>query len=88
MPRHELVLRDAVQEDVHDRPLRRDLGPAAIGLRFRQRDGGGAAEVNLEAPFSTKTRLQTTSPGLQTPFSVPPPRRKYMGGWRSLTAPL
>ena len=34
-----------------------------------------------------KTRLQTISPGLLTPLSVPPPRRKYIGGWRSLTAP-
>ena len=37
-------------------------------------------------PPSLKTRLQTTGPGLQTPFRVPPPRRKYMGGWRSLRA--
>ena len=29
-------------------------------------------------------RLQTISPGLLTPFIVPPPRRKYIGGWRSL----
>ena len=35
---------------------------------------------------STNTRLQTTAPGLQTPFSVPPPSRKYIGAWRSLTA--
>ena len=33
------------------------------------------------------TRLQTISPGLLTPLIVPPPRPKYIGGWRSLTAP-
>ena len=27
----------------------------------------------LRMPFSTNTRLHTNSPGLQTPFSVPPP---------------
>jgi len=32
-------------------------------------------------------RLQTTSPGLQTPFNVPPPNGKNMPGWRSLVAP-
>ena len=35
-----------------------------------------------------KMRLQTMWPGLQMPLMVPPPRRKYMGGWRSLVAPF
>ena len=35
----------------------------------------------------TKTRLHTISPGRLTPLIVPPPSRKYIGGWRSLTAP-
>ena len=38
-------------------------------------------------PSMTNTRLQTTCPGLETPVTVPPPRRKYMGGWRWLVAP-
>jgi hypothetical protein len=85
---HHLVARDAVGDRVHDGPLRRR--DAASGARFprRQLDHLGAAEVGLSAtPSSTKTRLQTISPGLLTPFSVPPPSRKYMGGWRSLTVP-
>src|ERR1035438_1450418 len=49
MPCHELILIDAMQYHVHHGPLRSDLGPAAIGLRFRQRYGGGAAQINLEA---------------------------------------
>src|SRR4051812_50180107 len=31
-------------------------------------------------PSSTKMRDQTISPGLLMPLSVPPPRRKYIGG--------
>src|SRR5664280_3052064 len=49
MASHELVLVNAVQNHVHDRPLRSDFGPAAMGFRFRQRDRRGAAQVNLEA---------------------------------------
>ena len=49
MPRHELVARDAVQHGVHDRPLRVGRLLAARGLGGRQRDGGAAAEVDLEA---------------------------------------
>src|SRR5271157_2427459 len=49
MASHELVLVDAMQNHVHDGPLRRDLSPTAIGLRFRQRDRCGAAQINLEA---------------------------------------
>src|SRR5271157_1338883 len=49
MASHELVLVDAMQNHVHDGPLRRHLSPAAIGLRFRQRDRRGAAQINLEA---------------------------------------
>ena len=30
---------------------------------------------------------QTISAGLEIPFSVPPPRRKYIAGCRSLLAP-
>ena len=57
-------------------------------LLLRQLDDPGAAEVHrCSLPPSTKTRLQTISPGLLTPLSVPPPRRKYIGGCRSLTAP-
>jgi len=41
----------------------------------------------LSSPSSTKIRDQTISPGLETPLSVPPPRRKYISGWRSLEAP-
>ena len=53
-----------------------------------QLDDAGAAEVHAcSSPSSTKTRLQTISPGLLMPLSVPPPRRKYIGGWRSLLAP-
>ena len=36
----------------------------------------------------TKTRLQTIWPGLEMPLTVPPPSRKYIGGWRSLLAPF
>ena len=43
--------------------------------------------TRLSLPSSTKTRLQTISPGWLTPFTVPPPRRKNMGGCRSLRAP-
>jgi len=86
MARHELVARDAVQQDVHDGPLRRDRLQAALGLLGGKLDGGGAADVCVELAPWLKMRLQTTGPGLQTPLRVPPPRRKYMGGWRSLVA--
>ena len=48
MARHELVARDAVQQDVHDGPLRGDGLQAALGLGGGKFDGGGAADVCMQ----------------------------------------
>ena len=60
----------------------------------RRSVSSSGSSTAVAAPMSTcslpsirKTRLQTTAPGLLTPLMVPPPRAKYMGGWRSLTVP-
>ena len=85
---HHLVARDALQDCVHDRPLRR--GQVAGAPASRRRAGGTTSArpvSNFSLPSSTKTRLQTIGPGLETPVSVPPPRRKYIGGWRWDVAP-
>ena len=63
MARHELVLVDSVQDNVHDRPLRSDFGPAAIGLRFRQGDGRGAAQtVNTVSGQTRAQKAQLVQP--------------------------
>jgi hypothetical protein len=61
--------------------------PSGAASLLRQLDDAGAAEVHLSSPSPTYTRLQTISPGLLMPLSVPPPRRKYIAaGARSLRA--
>jgi hypothetical protein len=60
------------------------------GNPYRGPDVGAVAVSAIgpcRQPSITKTRLQTISPGLLTPLSVPPPNGKYIGGWRSLTVP-
>ena len=83
--RHHLIARDALQHGVHDRPLRRGELPALVGFRLAAASRLRPGRCRTSAcPSSTKTRLQTIQPGLLMPLSVPPPRRKYIGGWRSL----
>ena len=86
MPRHELVADNAMQNGMHDGPLRRGRLPAARGLFRRQFNRGGAADVHMQLTTFHEDAAPDHSPGLQTPLSVPPPRRKYIAGWRSLTA--
>ena len=77
--------RDAVQQDVDDGRLRVTACRRARSRR-REFDGGGAADVCMELAALAEDAAPDDGAGLQTPFRVPPPRRKYMGGWRSLEA--
>ena len=47
--RHELIARDAMQDDVHDGPLRRGLPPAALGFFRGQLDDVAEADVDVQA---------------------------------------
>jgi len=87
MARHELIARDAVQQDVHDGPLRRDGLQAALGLLGGKLDGGGEADVCVELAARAEDAAPDDGARLADALRVPPPRRKYMGGWRSLAAP-
>src|ERR1039458_10712687 len=49
MTGHELILVDAMQQHVHDGPLRSDFLPAPVGLCFGQGDGRGASQVDVQA---------------------------------------
>ena len=88
VPGHHLVARHAVGHGVHDRPLRRRGVPAALGFvraaARRRRPGRGPSSAGRPR---CRCGDQTISPGLRMPLSVPPPRRKYIAGWRSLVAP-
>jgi len=85
VPRHHLVARDAVEHSVHHGPLRRGDAPAPLRLL-------GGSSMARRAPGPPSARLhEDPAPNhlarLLTPLMPPPPRRKYIGGWRSLTAP-
>ncbi len=71
------------------------IGHCGVVRRRRSAVSSSGNETTSARPMSrwsassaTKIRLQTTQPGLLTPLSVPPPRRKYIAGWRSLTEPF
>src|ERR1035437_7807765 len=48
MASHELILADAMEDGMNDRPLRRRLLPAALCLRSRQADHCAPAQVGME----------------------------------------
>ena len=65
VPRHHLVARDAVENGVHDRPLRRGFTPAPFGFLLREaRPLRRRPRSQCSSPCMMKTRLQTMWPGL------------------------
>ena len=87
MARHQCIARDAIEHRAHDRPLDRRLFPSAHRLRFRQPHNGTKSNIDMQCVGFDEDAAPDNFPGLPTPFSVPPPRGKYIGGWRSLDAP-
>ncbi len=62
--------------------------PAALGFLARQLDDAGPAEVHLQpAVLDVDPATRRSRPACEMPLSVPPPRRKYIAGCRSLVAP-
>jgi hypothetical protein len=63
------------------------IAPAALGFFARQFHHLGAADIRLQRAAFHVDAAPDDLARLADALEVPPPRRKYMGGWRSLTAP-
>ena len=65
MPSHELILADAAQDGVHNRPLGRCDGPSPLSFRIGERNGSSAVScavlgdpVKLDMMFDSRFCVQ------------------------------
>ena len=87
-------VRRSAKEKTQAEELAKQFEGLAVSFQRRSVSARGSAMTFarprsiLSRPLSTNTRLHTISPGFAMPRTVPPPRRKYIGGWRSESVPL